>query len=415
MGTVWVVEGSNIQTYDDGTYAAGVSVGGTGSDVLSICLAPDSSKVFVVDTNTGLVSSFVASTLVPIATTTLTVTVGHCSVYADVDGARLYVSSRADNKVFVLNATTLASITSFVVTSPYGITELPDGTALYISQESASSVAVINTVGYGLVTTIPVGANPIEIKMHSSGAFCYVANFTAATISVITTASNTVGSTISPAAATFIFNIKLSPTSDRLYAVGGFTTDAWRITTATNTVANHLVLGADAADVVVTGDGLHAWFGENTQIEAYTSPADILAHTITTTATYMVAIPNPFPPLTPPSITVPNLFIPRKGMTGDGPQGSYTAEDLMIDFLAIQRWANSWAPNLFIPIKEPKTHDEFNADWLTIGVWAQFTANAALVAGGHKAKTLFIPRQDGFSAEDLTIDFLAIQNWANSL
>lgn len=82
------------------------------------------------------------------------------------------------------------------------------------------------------------------------------------------------------------------------------------------------------------------------------------------------AFPKPTPP-PPSSITVPFLFIPRKGL------GNYSPADVMTNLLAIERWANSWAPPLFLPAKPTgrmPTPAEINQDWLEIERWSQTTA-----------------------------------------
>lgn len=75
------------------------------------------------------------------------------------------------------------------------------------------------------------------------------------------------------------------------------------------------------------------------------------------------------------AVSIKDLFIPRKGRAGMG--GGYTPTDLIINWLAIERWANNaWTPtqaNLYIPNKAEgrmPTTAEIDQNWLAIERWA---------------------------------------------
>jgi hypothetical protein len=120
---------------------------------------------------------------------------------------------------------------------------------------------------------------------------------------------------------------------------------------------------------------------------------------------------------TPPvTLKVGDLFIPRKGRAGLG--GEYQPDDYIIDWLAIEHWANhEWSPavtNLYIPAKpigRAPTTPELDQNWLTIERWADGLGTV----GGVAIPPLTIPRKTSLWALDLDIDWLEIQRWANSL
>ena len=120
------------------------------------------------------------------------------------------------------------------------------------------------------------------------------------------------------------------------------------------------------------------------------------------------------PPTPTTKITVPKLFIPRKGL------GTYDESDFGIDWRHIELWANSWTSGLFIPGKPAgrvPTVSELNQNWLTLEVWADTVAKNTMTAGniGSSWTPLFIPRKNSDQPQDLDVNFLRIENWANSL
>jgi hypothetical protein len=60
-------------------------------------------------------------------------------------------------------------------------------------------------------------------------------------------------------------------------------------------------------------------------------------------------------------------------------------------------------------IEDPLTEEDFDIDWRAIEEWAQ---QVATIAG---KQTLVIPRKGSMLPVDLTTNWLAIENWANSL
>jgi len=79
---------------------------------------------------------------------------------------------------------------------PYAVAITPNGAFAYVANAAASTVSVINTATHSLVATIPVGSTPHGVAITPDGAFAYVGNEYSSTVSVINTASNTVVDTV---------------------------------------------------------------------------------------------------------------------------------------------------------------------------------------------------------------------------
>jgi hypothetical protein len=120
-----------------------------------------------------------------------------------------------------------------------------------------------------------------------------------------------------------------------------------------------------------------------------------------------------FPPPTPPypgGQFIPKLFIPIKGKVTE----DYTADELMDNWIAIERWAQQWIPpapvTLFFPSKRTVSGDQIDANWVTLEVWANMIRTL-----GAPYSPILVPRKGSLQPTDLDIDFLTIQNWANRL
>jgi YVTN family beta-propeller protein len=83
-----------------------------------------------------------------------------------------------------------------VGSGPYAVAITPNGAFAYVANAAASTVSVINTANHTVVATISVGTIPHGVAITPDGAFAYVTNEYASTVSVIDTASNTVVDTV---------------------------------------------------------------------------------------------------------------------------------------------------------------------------------------------------------------------------
>lgn len=79
---------------------------------------------------------------------------------------------------------------------PAGVAISPDGATAYIANNLSKSVSVVSTATNTVTATITVGTYPIGIKVSPDGSTVYVSNRGSNTVSVISTATNAVTNTI---------------------------------------------------------------------------------------------------------------------------------------------------------------------------------------------------------------------------
>lgn len=120
----------------------------------------------------------------------------HNATYSP-DGTEIWTSQMGmDGKVLVYDAVTYAlKNTINVGMEPAEVTFSADGSKAYVANGGDDNVSVINPSSKAIITTIPVGDNPVAAWIGNDGKM-YVDNEDGLTISVISVASNTVVQTI---------------------------------------------------------------------------------------------------------------------------------------------------------------------------------------------------------------------------
>ena len=118
------------------------------------------------------------------------------------------------------------------------------------------------------LATIRVGTLynfPVALTLSPDGSHVYVANNTDGTVSVISTATNTV--TASIATGSGPEQVAVSPDGSRLYVTNGGSNTVSVINTATNTVMNTIQVGSLPEGIAISPDGRHVYVansGDNT-------------------------------------------------------------------------------------------------------------------------------------------------------
>lgn len=133
------------------------------------------------------------------------------------------------------------------------------GTTAYVTQNALNSVAVIDTTTFAcppVAPAIPVGTGPWGIAYNPVRGEIYVVNATSATLSVISTATNTVVDTlpIGPGGRT----VAVSPDGDRVYVTE---TDGLLLVLnrADPALGGSAVVGAGSEGVAASPDGVHVY------------------------------------------------------------------------------------------------------------------------------------------------------------
>ena len=112
----------------------------------------------------------------------------------------------------------------------------------YISNFSANTVSVIDTATNTVTATVAVGTGPEGVAVSPDGARVYVGNFVSDNVSVISTASNTVTATV--AVGTSPFGVAVTPDGARVYVANSGSNNVSVISTASNTVTATVTVGA---------------------------------------------------------------------------------------------------------------------------------------------------------------------------
>ena len=77
-----------------------------------------------------------------------------------------------------------------------GVAVTPNGAYVYVTNVGSDSVSVISTATNTVTATVPVGSDPDGVAVTPNGAYAYVTNEGSDSVSVISTATNTVTATV---------------------------------------------------------------------------------------------------------------------------------------------------------------------------------------------------------------------------
>lgn len=147
------------------------------------------------------------------------------------DAKTLYVADRNLDQIHVVNPDTLATITSISVgDDPWSLDITPDGSTLYVANEDSSSVTVIDTATNTVGTTIflPFGADPRDIDINTDGTRAYVTSGSITgddAVYVISTAFNVIVDTINTTPAQNPNVLAIAPQHAPIDYVASFSAD----------------------------------------------------------------------------------------------------------------------------------------------------------------------------------------------
>jgi YVTN family beta-propeller protein len=136
------------------------------------------------------------------------------------NGAFAYItilpSSTSPGNVEVLAIPSNTVVTTVPVgIEPVGAAITPDGHYAYVANFGSNDVSVIDTTSNTVITTVPVGHGPYPVAITPDGANVYVGNYTDSTVSIIQVATNTVIATIPVTPAPFGMVISPAPTTSQ--------------------------------------------------------------------------------------------------------------------------------------------------------------------------------------------------------
>jgi YVTN family beta-propeller protein len=176
---------------------------------------------FAYVTNTFSDNVSVVDTATRAVVATIPVGNGPQGVAVNAAGTRVYVANGdSPYGVSVIDTATNSVIDTFpVIDNPGAIVVRPDGKRLYVGLNFSGKVSVFNTEGDAdtFVTNVTV-ASPSGMAAHPDGTRIYIANdvFPDATLSVLDTATNTLGTPI-PLQAKFLRGVAINNAGTRVY------------------------------------------------------------------------------------------------------------------------------------------------------------------------------------------------------
>ena len=183
----------------------------------SIGITPDGTTVFVVNPDSGSVSTIDTAA----ATKLDELIVGRDPRMLAVgpDGQRLYVTSQASATLTILETHPFSVLTKLRVgPEPYGVVAAPNGRLVYVAASSADRIDVVDTKLAQVVDTIPVQPRPKGLALSNDGTRLYVTHFLSGTVSVIDLESRSVRAVIATGPESNIAQrIVLHPTNNRAY------------------------------------------------------------------------------------------------------------------------------------------------------------------------------------------------------
>jgi YVTN family beta-propeller protein len=223
----------------------------TGEFPEALAATPDGSQLWVANTGPQTPGSPTSVSVIDTATNKVAATIktkgAPTQVAFSPDGTRAYVVT-ADG-LWTFSTKTL-SVTGFTpgLGDPRSLAVAPDGT-LYVTDTNGNSVAVLSPAGH-VTATIGVGQLPWDIVVSADGKTAYVANPDSDSVSVISTASNTVTATVSVSGDPNVLG--LTPDGSQLWIGQVATAYVTLLDTKTDTLVGDLNLGGTAAQ---SGDG----------------------------------------------------------------------------------------------------------------------------------------------------------------
>jgi outer membrane autotransporter protein len=254
----------------------------------------------------------------------------------------IFANSFDGQTVSVIDKGTNALVGSLTSgTGPIGVAFTPDGTQAYIANSGSNSVSVINTASNVVALSIPVGNSPTGVAITPNGQYAYVANQNQnnaglpGTVSVIATAAKDVVHTIDVGNSPT--GVAITPNGQYVYVtnMNNNNGDSNRISagtvsvisTATNTVVGTITVGQSPIGVSVTPDGKYVYVSNSNigNIGNSGPLVGIVSVISTVTNTVVASTPLGTVNLSFGSFISPNILVARGGPLLIGNDAGLTA------------------------------------------------------------------------------------------
>jgi YVTN family beta-propeller protein len=225
-----------------------------GSNPIPIAITPNGQKAYVANNFPDNTVS-VIDTASHMVETTFPVGSEPFAIAITPDGAKVFVINLFGQSVSIIRTSDNTVISSPVFDVPVGVAIMPDGTHAYVTDQNNQSVSVINVAANNIDTTIsllPNGDTPHGIAITPDGKKAFTAN-QFSTVSIISTATNTVQTTISTPGNSPT-SIAITPDGSKAYVASTGNNNVWVIDTTTNMLEVITTVESDPAVISIAAD-----------------------------------------------------------------------------------------------------------------------------------------------------------------
>ena len=335
------------------------------------------------------------------------------------------------NNIVVINPATGAVITTLTSpTRPFLPVPSPDSSVVYVNDGGTNVIYRILTASntFASTFTLPVGVIPLGMCISPDGGTIYIGTQGAVypqSIVAINASTGTVTGhfPVGSGSGSAVYGVAITPDGRYVVALTGTTPPTMSVfDTTTATVITNQVLSTGSYtsyQPVITADGLYHYTSKvvagTYSLEAWTIPGAVASGTTATvwSAGGIVAgiadtVPPPALPSKPTQKYRPLLFVPRKGMS------IWNPTDVDINWNAIERWASAMGFPVIFPFRSQSrmlTANELDANWHRMEIWA--ASSGVYPPPDNVIAPLLIQRKNSTAPQDLSINFLCIQDWAN--
>lgn len=304
---------------------------------VGVAMNPGGTRAYVTNFVSNTVSVIDTSTNTVVAT--VAVGTGPNNPAVTPDGTRLYVPNGSSNNVSVVNTTTNTVVATVPVGGdPRNLAITPDGTRTYVSNVASGNLSVIDTnpaspAFHTVIATVATATFSRGIAITPNGAFAYVPvgiGIYPGPDQVMVVDTNPASPTFHTVLATITvqsnpWGVAITPDGTRVYVVNIGSNSVSVISTATNTVTATLSgVAGDPQGVAITPDGKRAYVTSTFYVAKVidTDPASPTFHTVIATVTLglgpsgIAITPAPPPPVISVAIDIkpgsfPNSINPK--------------------------------------------------------------------------------------------------------
>jgi YVTN family beta-propeller protein len=170
--------------------------------------------------------------------------------------ARIYVTNQLDNTVSVIDGATRKVVATVRVgVSPAQMAVSPDHKSIYIANTGSDTVSVVSTAHNTIAKTIalPRGSRPMGVALNPNGRYLYTADGGSNRVSVLDTRAGRVVASVR--VGTQPLSIALAPNGKWVYAANSGSGDVSVIDARTNRAVRAIPTGRFPSGVAVTPDG----------------------------------------------------------------------------------------------------------------------------------------------------------------